>query len=634
MPSRSEARGRVRGVLTVDDGRVVLQTAIGRESLAAAEIYALTAHGRTSRVELQKPASETIPEITFMSRPITVFVWIRNDDEAGLSVSAAITLNGQAQVIPELTEDHVLAVNVWHPLDAISLNAARSCFQRLEADATSLARYVDIYRGLSSTLRIRDDVDIDQLRQSRSSGDQLLRFRATLYPYQQAGYRWLSEAAEAGLGCVLADEMGLGKTIQVIALLEERCSRGFAPSLVIAPVTLLENWKRELHRFAPALRINVHQGKSRARYGAAFSAVDVVLAGYDTAVRDMGVFLANSWDIMVMDEAQNVKNPDTLRAQSLRELPRNATIMMTGTPIENSTTDLWSLTDFAVSGYLGDREHFADALSERPQLLAQVIKPVLLRRELADVASDLPERIDSDTIIEMFHDEAAGYSQLISSVRGQASRTNTLSLLTKLRQYTAHPSIALRVAPQDPIAESAKLARLMEILEEIFAVSDKVLIFSAFRAMSDLIDRIVQSRMHVASWTMDGRTPTHERQTLIDSFSRQDGPAALVLHPVTGGSGLNITAANHVVHYTLEWNPAKEAQATARSFRRGQELPVRVHRLVYAGTVDEAIVDTLAAKRDITDTVIGPTDSLGLDILARTLRSQTFPSPTTLGEDN
>ena len=467
------------------------------------------------------------------------------------------------------------------------------------------------------SVRIQDDVNVDQLSRPAAGSWTLPRFEANLYPYQEKGYRWLSEAAGAGLGCLLADEMGLGKTVQVIALLEERCSQGLGPSLVIVPVTLIENWRRELHRFAPALRVYAHHGPSRARYGGAFNAVDVVLVGYDTAARDVGVFLGRDWDLIVMDEAQNVKNPDTQRTQLIRQFPRYAAIMMTGTPVENGTLDLWSLADFAVPGYLGTREHFVACLGERPELLARAIKPLLLRREVADVATDLPERVDADVAVDMFEGESSGYNELIASMRGQANRGNFLALITKLRQYTAHPALVSDFTPEDPIATSAKLARLTEMLGEVFEANGKVLILSAFHAMSDIISRVIRERLYVQSWIIDGRTPTKSRQQIVDAFSAHDGAAALVLHPMTGGTGLNITAANHVIHYTLEWNPAKESQATARAFRRGQELPVFVHRLIYPGTIDEVIANVLQQKRNLAGQVIGPSDALELDMLAQ-----------------
>ena len=617
----------VRGELSTEGGRVVLRTDTGRVPLSAADIYALVTHGRSTHVELARPAAETAPGVVFMSRPLAVFIWARNAAGAELEVDAAVTVRGQPEVLRELVNDHVLSGDVWHPLDAESLGAAKDWLQRRGAAGTSLAAYANIYRGLNSSVRIQDDVDMDQLRSAAPPGETPRGLRATLYPYQAVGYRWLSEAVEAGLGCLLADEMGLGKTVQVIALLEERCSRQMGPSLVLAPVTLLENWRRELHRFAPALRVNVHHGPSRARYGGAFNAVDVVLVSYDTAARDVGVFLARDWDLLIMDEAQNVKNPDTLRAQLLRQLPRRAAVMMTGTPIENATMDLWSLADFAVPGYMGTREHFIASLAEQPELLARAVRPLLLRREVADVATDLPERVDADVAIDMFDGESAGYEELISSMQGHANRGNALALITRLRQYTAHPSLVSDLAPEDPIAMSAKLARLTEMLREIFAANNKVLIFSAFRAMSDLISRVIQERMYVPSWVMDGRTPASSRQQIVDTFSGHDGAAALVLHPATGGTGLNITAANHVIHYTLEWNPAKESQATARSFRRGQELPVFVHRLLYPDTIDEVIADVLRQKRDLADEVIGPSDALGLDVLVRALGGRRVKAP-------
>lgn len=610
---------QVRGDLSAEDGRIVLRTGTGSLSLTAAEIYALVTNGRSEHSELRQPAATTMPGTTFMSRPLPVFLWARNTAAAGLEIDAAVILRNQPEVLGGLVDDHVLSSDVWHPLDIESLDAVREWFRRRTPENTLLAAYASIYHGLNPSLRIRDDVDVGALRDFAPRSKPSERLQATLYPYQEAGYRWLSEAADAGLGCLLADEMGLGKTVQVIALLAERCGRGMGPSLVVVPVTLIENWRRELHRFAPDLRVNIHRGSSRARYGGAFKAVDVVLVGYDTAARDVGVFLAREWDLIVMDEAQNVKNPDTLRARLLRQLPRRAAIMMTGTPIENGTMDLWSLADFAVSGYLGTREHFTSSLAEQPELLARAINPLLLRREIADVAADLPERTDADVPIDMFEGEASGYEELISSMRGHASPNNALALITKLRQYTAHPSLAFGLTPEDPIFESAKLARLIEMVDEIFATNNKVLIFSAFRAMSDLISRLISERLYVPSWVIDGRVPAKSRQEIVDDFSIQDGPAALVLHPATGGTGLNITAANHVIHYTLEWNPAKESQATARAFRRGQALPVFVYRLIYPDTIDGVIADIVQRKRDLADEVVRPSEALELDMLVRAL---------------
>ena len=620
---------RISGDLIAEESRIVFRSDAGPHSLTAAEIFSLITAGESASLELLRPTSETVHGITFMSRPLPVFVWARNLAGAGLKLDAAVTIRGHTEVLGQLVEDHILSGNLWYPLETEALEAVRVWFQRRPMQEQPLAAYADIYRGLDPSVHILDDVEIKGLRHLSSHSGSLRCLRATLYPYQEEGYQWLSEAVEAGLGCLLADEMGLGKTLQVIALLEERCSRRLGPELVIVPLTLIENWKRELHRFAPYLRVNVHRGSSRARYGGAFDEVDVVLVSYDTAVRDMGVFLARNWDLVVMDEAQNVKNPDTQRAQQLRELPRRAAVMMTGTPIENGTLDLWSLADFALPGYLGTREQFADSLGEQPELLTRAIKPLLLRREVADVAADLPERIDTDVIIDMFEGEAIGYGELLDVMRRQANRGNALALISKLRQYTAHPSLVSALTPEDPIGVSAKLARLVEMLGEIFEVNNKVLIFSAFRAVSDLVSRVMQERLYVPSRVIDGRTPAESRQQIVDEFSGHDGPAALVLNPATGGTGLNITAANHVIHYTLEWNPARESQATARSFRRGQELPVFVYRLIYPGTIDEVIADVLRRKRGLADEVIAPSDALQLDMLAQALgRRRVASMPT------
>ena len=330
---------QINGELSIEGGRVVLVTDTGSLPLTAAEIYSLVTNGRSAHLELRLPPVGTMPDITFMSRPLTVLVWARNADEAELKIDAAVIVHGQVEVLGDLIDDHTILGNVWYPLDPETLEAARECLNRVASGETPLATYTNLYRGFSPSVRIRDDVDVGLLGRMAPQREALQGLRATLYPYQEVGYQWLSEAADAGLGCLLADEMGLGKTIQVIALLHERCSRGLSPSLVIVPVTLIANWRRELHRFAPELRVNVHQGPYRARYGGAFKAVDVVLVSYDTAARDIGVFLGRDWDLIVMDEAQNVKNPDTQRAQLLRQFPRRAAVMMTGTPIENGTMD-------------------------------------------------------------------------------------------------------------------------------------------------------------------------------------------------------------------------------------------------------------------------------------------------------
>lgn len=622
MSPQASCSRDVRGHLVDLGGRLVLQTTFGHQDLTAAEIYSLITQGHAAGVQLEHPAAETLPDIAFMTRPLSVYVWARSDKQRGISILPAVDIRHQPQPVSDLTDDHVLATNVWHPLDLLSLEAARLCLQQHDSSGTPLAHYVNLYRNLYPDLQIRDEVNLEHLEAAQEGIVHPSGLRAELYPYQQSGYQRLAACADSGLGCMLADEMGLGKTLQVIALLSHRHELGVGPSLVLSPATLMENWRREIHRFAPRLRVYLHHGPRRVRYVGALVELDIVLASYDTVARDISIFMARKWDTLVLDEAQNVKNPDAQRSQLLQEIPRHSAVVVTGTPIENQPLDIWTLTNFAVPGYLGDRQQFMDAIANSPSLLANAVKPLLLRRTVSDVATELPHRISSDCIVEMTDAERIQYERLIADNRRKPHSGRALAILTKLRQFTAHPSLALQTESLDPCAESMKLTYLIDILSKVVLSRQKALVFSAFTRMSDLIQKVVQERLFVQAWTIDGRTPVAARQPMIDSFGEHEGPAVLILHPTTGGSGLNITAATHVIHYTLEWNPAKEDQATARAHRRGQTEPVFVHRLIYADSIDEAIADVMETKRDLADQVVQPSGTLELDILARALSGQ------------
>ena len=617
----------VAAVVTVHEKRLMLAVGGELRPLSTRSIFSLMRGDVAVAAELgvSQALSEMAPGVAFMSRPLAVFAWVRNLDKASITIDLAVSVDGQPRALLSRDDDHLLVEMAWYPLEAGSFSAAVDWLGAHAPDgALPPSRYADLYRGLDASVEIRDEVDLDRVRAALVPAGAPGQLLATLYPYQETGYHWLSATAEAGLGCILADEMGLGKTLQVIAVIEERRVRGLRPSLVIAPVTLMRNWYRELARFAPQVRAYIHQGPSRARYAGALDQVDVVLTSYETAVNDLGLLVMVDWDLLVVDEAQNVKNPDTNRARLLRQIPRRAAIMVTGTPLENRTLDIWSLADFAVSGYLGDRQTFTAGLENEPELLARAVRPLMIRREVADVASDLPERVDIDVQLEMFEGEMADYTALVQAARSAFNREQALAILTRLRQFCAHPTLIDGGTTGDPTVVSAKMTRLVELLEEIFASGEKVLIFSAYRDLSDMILRVVRERLHAGGWLMDGRTPPASRQELIDEFSAFEGAAALVLHPATGGTGLNITAANHVIHYTLEWNPAKEAQATARVFRRGQTLPVFVYRLMYVDTIDEVIDGTLRRKRDLAEDVVQVSERLDLEVVMQALRLPMF----------
>jgi SNF2 family DNA or RNA helicase len=446
-----------------------------------------------------------------------------------------------------------------------------------------------------------------------------------LYQYQRSGVEWLSGLACHGVGGILADEMGLGKTVQLIAFVKRLRDVGRRPTLVVATTSILENWRRELSRFAPDLHVLVHQGTSRTGLPSELRAFDVVIVSYDTLVRDVVLLSQLEWELIIADEAQFLKNPSTQRAASVRRLHATLTVAATGTPVENSLRDLWALVDLVIPGLLGDLLTFSSTFPDEPSAatrLAQVTAPVVLRRRVGDVALELPNRIDIPTPLRFGDEEAIAYESLRESLVG-SRRGGGFGALTKLRQFCAHPGLLTGVVSslED---YSTKYGRLLEILEEIFACGDKVLIFAPFSRMIDILVQDIQRGFQVPAAFIDGRTPSTLRQTTLDQYAACSGAAALVLNPRAAGVGLNITAANHVIHYTPEWNPAVQDQATARAHRLGQRQPVTVHRLFYADSVEEVMEERLLRKRALmTRAVSVPADERAdlRDLLAALERS-------------
>ena len=363
---------------------------------------------------------------------------------------------------------------------------------------------------------------------------------------------------------------------------------------------------REIARFCPDLRTLKHHGSERTGRPVDLRDYDVVVCSYDTAIRDLSLLKMVEWRVVVLDEAQNIRNPDALRTKSVKQIRRKVGLAVTGTPIENRLRDLWSIMDFAVPGYLGDLKSFEGRYGEDSEAAAKLeplVTPLMLRRRVSEVADDLPERIDISEVLELSEAEACGYDEMRERVFAEYGTAATLVSLGKLRQFCSHPVI-LGDDSGIRIETFSKFERLRGLLEEIFSLGEKALVFTSYTRMADLIANMTSSEFDAMSATLDGRLDIDDRQPLIDSFSGYRGPAVLVLNPRAGGSGLNIAAANHVIHYNPEWNPALEDQASARAYRRGQERPVTVRRLIYAGTVEEVMDERLRRKRDIAGTAI------------------------------
>ncbi|MBS0173267.1 MAG: DEAD/DEAH box helicase [Nitrospira sp.] len=425
-----------------------------------------------------------------------------------------------------------------------------------------------------------------------------------LYPYQKDGVHFLKLVADQGLGCILGDEMGLGKTIQVITLmLAEKCA-GRGPSLVVSPATLLENWRRELALFAPSLSVRIHAGSERAGIASRLAGFDVVVTSYDTALRDEPMLSSITWNLLALDEAQNIRNPDAQRTVAVKGLTRRISLAITGTPVENRLMDLWSLSDFALPGLLGDRDGFEQLFADTnadAAGLAPIVAPILLRRRVRDVASDLPERIDVAQPLSMSSTMAEDYERTRLAAISEYGKSGSLVALQRLRMFCTHPALT-GAGRDDPADGMPKYQRLLELLEEIFQRGEKCLIFTSYTGMTDIFLADLPKRFPGCFFGfIDGRLPVPERQRTVDDFSAAATGGALFLNPKAAGVGLNITAANHVIHYNPEWNPALEDQASARAHRRKQQRPVTIHQMFFVDSVEELIVERLSKKRGLAE---------------------------------
>jgi SNF2 family DNA or RNA helicase len=441
---------------------------------------------------------------------------------------------------------------------------------------------------------------------------------ATLRDYQRRGVAWMAQLAELGLGGCLADDMGLGKTIQVIALHLHLSGRGRGPTLVVCPSTLLGTWEREFAKFAPDVAVRRYHGGARSLSD--LGEDEVVLTTYGVVRQDHRVLGEIRWGLVVADEAQHAKNPLSRTARSLRTLPGATRLALTGTPVENRLSELWSILDWAAPGLLGTLERFRQNLAvpveryhdaEATARLARVTRPFLLRRRKIDpgIAPELPPKTEHDVVVPLTTEQATLYQAVaretlarIEQAKGIERRGLVLSLLTQLKQVCNHPAQFLHEPGPLP-RRSGKLAALDELLDVILAEGESVLIFSQYVEMGRLIEAHLASRQ-IGSLFLHGGIGVRRREQMVEQFQAGEQQVFL-LSLKAGGVGLTLTKATHVVHYDRWWNPAVEDQATDRAYRIGQDQPVQVHRLVTENTLEDRIATVIAAKRDLADAVVG-----------------------------
>ncbi len=442
----------------------------------------------------------------------------------------------------------------------------------------------------------------------------------TLRAYQQIGFRWLYTNISKGFGCCIADDMGLGKTIQVISLIlklkEENKLKN--PVLIVCPTTLMGNWKRELNNFSPSLNVLTYHGFNRE-----FSTkCDCILTTYAILRIDLEKFQKNQWDLIVIDEAQNIKNPSTSQTQAIKAIKANMKIAMTGTPVENRLSELWSIFDFINKGYLGSLNDFSKNYSipierfkelTRAQKLKKAISPFMLRRLKTDktIISDLPQKVVLDDFCYLTKPQAMLYERILKeSMEGISKSESKISrrgaifrLITHLKQVCNHPYHYLKHGDMSANA-SGKTQKLIDILTNIIDNNEKVLVFTQYKEMGTILENIIAQEFNQTPLFFHGSLNVKQREEIIKRFQEDIEDKIMILSLKAGGLGLNLTSASNVIHYDLWWNPAVEDQATDRTYRIGQDKNVMIHRFVTLSTFEEKIDKIIKDKRELANAAV------------------------------
>jgi len=457
------------------------------------------------------------------------------------------------------------------------------------------------------------------------------RFCGQLRPYQQRGMSWLMFLRQLGFGACLADDMGLGKTVQTLAFIQNNWYKQKAserhPTLLVCPTSVIGNWQKEINKFTPDLNILVHHGIGR-HHGAQFLKTArrcaIVLTSYAMVHRDHKDLKSINWDLVILDEAQNIKNAETRQAIAACALPSKFRIALTGTPVENSVGDLWSLMNFINPGLLGGRSEFKEEFlkpiqifqdQEKTQKLKSLTAPFILRRLKTDktIVTDLPEKFERKTQCYLTKEQASLYAGIaaeatnsLENSHGIKRKSIVLTTLLRLKQICDHPALVLKDKSR-PAGRSGKLKRLAEMLEHVLSNEERALIFTQFTEMGSMIRNYLQNVTGREVLFLHGGTSRRDRDHMVERFQSQneDSPQLFVLSLKAGGTGLNLTKANHVFHYDRWWNPAVENQATDRAFRIGQEKNVEVHKFICAGTLEERIDEIIERKGMIAESTIG-----------------------------
>ena len=642
----------------VDDGEIFhpLRWSSGDAARFLASVPELESAGVVVRMpatwRANRPARPQVTATVGARAPSTVGL------DAVMDFRMAVTLEGEPLTNQEVrdllagTDSLVLLRGQWVEIDRERLQRAMAQFRAAEElaerDGLSFAEAMRLLSGASVAAKDADDpvaaswahvtagpwleATLRALRDPADDGaDPGPALKGTLRPYQKAGVAWLRLLSSLGLGACLADDMGLGKTIQVLALLlvQARARDDHKPSLLVAPASLLANWAAEIERFAPSLSVRIlHPSAMTADEVKQLTAED--LASTDLAITSYGTLLRlpvlaqTNWRFAVLDEAQAIKNPNAKQTKAAKALRAQARIALTGTPVENHLGDLWSIFDFINPGLLGTAKQFTSytkGLADRVQNpygpLRALVRPYILRRMKTDktVIADLPDKTEIKAHCNLSRKQAALYGQTVSDLARALEETDgiqrrgiVLATLMRLKQICNHPSQWLNDGVWAEV-DSGKWARLREIAETVASRQEKMLVFTQFREMTGPLAGFLGGIFGRPGLMLHGETAVRNRQSLVRSFQEDETIPFFILSLKAGGSGLNLTAASHVVHFDRWWNPAVENQATDRAFRIGQKRNVLVHKFICQGTVEEKIDAMIESKKTLSDDLLAESGS-------------------------
>jgi SNF2 family DNA or RNA helicase len=547
----------------------------------------------------------------------------------------------------------------WVELDEQHLQAALKFLERRGSGTMTSAEAV--VAGLAETDELPvTEVDADGWLADLLSGQAEQRlapthapgtFHGELRPYQERGLSWLAFLGTLGLGGVLADDMGLGKSVQTLALIAHDDQSG--PTLLVCPMSLVGNWQREAARFTPDLRVHVHHGSDRLAgedLAAAVAGAHLVLTTYGVATRDREALSRVRWARVICDEAQNIKNAGTRQAQAVRGIPAGSRLALTGTPVENRLSDLWSLLEFTSPGLLGSAEKFRQRFAipieragdeDATARLRRITGPFILRRLKTDktIIADLPDKLEMKVWCNLTPEQASLYQATVDDMLerieaaepGMERRGLVLATMAKLKQVCNHPAHLLADGSRLD-GRSGKLARLEEIGEEIVAAGEKALCFTQYAEFGHMLQPYLAARLGCEVMYLHGGTAKRKRDELVARFQDGTGPAVFILSLKAGGTGLNLTAANHVVHVDRWWNPAVEDQATDRAFRIGQRRDVQVRKFVCVGTVEERIDSMIEEKKALADRIVGTGESWLTELSVADLRDVIALAPEAVSQ--